>query len=414
MLDGESAMTTFLNLIATEPEIARIPIMVDSSKWTVIEAGLKCLQGKGIVNSISLKEGEARLPREGAEDPALRRGRRRHGVRRAGAGRDGRAQGRDLPARIRASRRRSAGWDPDGHHLRPEHPGHRDRASRSTRPTPETSSRPRAIIKDACPGAKISGGVSNLSFSFRGNNVVREAMHSAFLYPRDPRRHGHGHRQRRTDRRLRRHPQGAARARRGRHLRPPPGRHRASRVVRRAGERRGEEEGARPRLARSARGTAHRARARARHRRLHRGRHRGGAAQVHAAARRHRGAADGRHARRRRSLRRRQDVPAASGQERARDEARGRVPLALHGGGEGPPRPADASEQCEDPHGHRQGRRPRHRQEHRGRRPRVQRLRRRRPRRDGPVRQDPRHGDRTRSATSSASPASSRRRSTRW
>ena len=66
LLDGEQAMTTFLNLIATEPEIAKVPIMIDSSKWDVIEAGLKCIQGKGVVNSISLKEGERGLPRQGA------------------------------------------------------------------------------------------------------------------------------------------------------------------------------------------------------------------------------------------------------------------------------------------------------------------------------------------------------------
>ena len=93
-------MTTFLNYIATEPEIARVPVMVDSSKWTVLEAGLKCVQGKGVVNSISLKEGEADFLAEGAHDPALRRRGRRHGVRRDRAGRHRRAQGRDLPARV--------------------------------------------------------------------------------------------------------------------------------------------------------------------------------------------------------------------------------------------------------------------------------------------------------------------------
>ena len=103
MIDGEQAMTKFLNLVSAEPEIARVPIMVDSSKWSVIEAGLKCVQGKSIVNSISLKEGEetflaqARLVRRYG---AARRG---HGLRRAGAGRHGRAQGRDLRARATGS-----------------------------------------------------------------------------------------------------------------------------------------------------------------------------------------------------------------------------------------------------------------------------------------------------------------------
>ena len=127
MLDSEQAMTTFLNYIATEPEIARVPVMIDSSKWSVLEAGLKCVQGKGVVNSISLKEGEADFLAQGAHDPPLRRRRRRHGVRRDGAGRHDRAEGRDLPARVhaahRAGRLRSV-----RHHLRPEHPRDRDRA----------------------------------------------------------------------------------------------------------------------------------------------------------------------------------------------------------------------------------------------------------------------------------------------
>ncbi len=81
MLDSEAAMVRFLNLIATEPDIARVPVMVDSSKWSVIEAGLKCLQGKGIVNSISLKEGEEPFLALARKTPPLRRRRRRHGVR---------------------------------------------------------------------------------------------------------------------------------------------------------------------------------------------------------------------------------------------------------------------------------------------------------------------------------------------
>ena len=94
MLDSEQAMTTFLNYIATEPEIARVPVMIDSSKWSVLEAGLKCVQGKGVVNSISLKEGEEDFLAEGANDPPLRRRRGRDGVRREGAGGHHRAQGR--------------------------------------------------------------------------------------------------------------------------------------------------------------------------------------------------------------------------------------------------------------------------------------------------------------------------------
>ncbi len=126
MLDSEQAMTTFLNYIATEPEIARVPIMIDSSKWSVIEAGLKCVQGKGIVNSISLKEGEADFLHKAQTRAALRRRRGRDGVRRSRAGGHDRAQGADLPACLhaadRAGRVRS-----HRHHLRPQHPGDRDR-----------------------------------------------------------------------------------------------------------------------------------------------------------------------------------------------------------------------------------------------------------------------------------------------
>ena len=94
MLDSEQAMTTFLNYIATEPEIARVPVMIDSSKWSVIEAGLKCVQGKSVVNSISLKEGEEDFLHKAQARPALRRRRRRHGLRRDRSGRHDRAEGR--------------------------------------------------------------------------------------------------------------------------------------------------------------------------------------------------------------------------------------------------------------------------------------------------------------------------------
>ena len=142
MLDSEQAMTEFLNYIATEPEIARVPIMIDSSKWSVIEAGLKCVQGKPVVNSISLKEGEDEFLRKAAARPPLRRRRRRDGVRRAGAGRHDRAEGRDLPARVRAADRarrlRSAPTSSSTRTSSRSRP-----ASRSTTSTPSTSSRRR-------------------------------------------------------------------------------------------------------------------------------------------------------------------------------------------------------------------------------------------------------------------------------
>ena len=106
LLESEQAMRTFLNVIATEPEVARLPIMVDSSRWTVIEAGLQSIQGKGIVNSISLKEGEEQFLEQARRDPRLRRRRRRDGVRRGGPGDRRRAARRDLRPRLRPAHRR--------------------------------------------------------------------------------------------------------------------------------------------------------------------------------------------------------------------------------------------------------------------------------------------------------------------
>jgi 5-methyltetrahydrofolate--homocysteine methyltransferase len=179
LLDSERAMTTFLNLIATEPEVARIPVIVDSSKWTVLEAGLKCLQGKGVVNSISLKEGE---------ESFLAQARK---VRGYGAGvvvmafdEQGQADTADRKVAICGRAydllTRQAGFEPGDIVFDPnvlavatgiaEHNGY---AKAFLEALPR--------IKERCPGARTSGGISNLSFSFRGNDVVREAMHSAFL-----------------------------------------------------------------------------------------------------------------------------------------------------------------------------------------------------------------------------------------
>jgi 5-methyltetrahydrofolate--homocysteine methyltransferase len=179
LLDSEQAMTTFLNLVATEPEVARLPIMVDSSKWSVLEAGLKCLQGKGIVNSISLKEGE---------QPFLDQARR---IKRYGAGvivmafdEQGQAETVERKASIceRAYRLLAEdGWAPEDivfdANVLAVATGieeHADFAKSFIEALPE--------IKRRCPGAKTSGGISNLSFAFRGNDAVREAMHAAFLY----------------------------------------------------------------------------------------------------------------------------------------------------------------------------------------------------------------------------------------
>ena len=180
LLDGERTMTRFLNLLATEPEAARLPIMVDSSRWTVLEAGLKCLQGKGIVNSISLKEGEG---------PFLEQARL---IRRYGAGvvvmafdEQGQADTVDRKVEIceRAYRllTEQAGFpaedivfDPNVLAVATGIEQHNEFAKAFIEALP--------LIKQRCPGARTSGGISNLSFAFRGNQHVREAMHAAFLY----------------------------------------------------------------------------------------------------------------------------------------------------------------------------------------------------------------------------------------
>jgi 5-methyltetrahydrofolate--homocysteine methyltransferase len=180
MLDSEHVMTTFLNLIATEPEIAVIPVMIDSSKWSVIEAGLKCVQGKGFVNSISLKEGE---------DDFLAKAKK---IKRYGAGVvvmafDEAGQADTIERKVEICQRayklliQVAGFNAQEIIFDPnilaiatgieEHSDYGRNFIEATR-----------IIKETCPGSRVSGGVSNLSFSFRGNNPVREAMHTAFLY----------------------------------------------------------------------------------------------------------------------------------------------------------------------------------------------------------------------------------------
>ena len=330
MLDSEQAMTTFLNYIATEPEIARVPVMIDSSKWTVLEAGLKCVQGKGVVNSISLKEGEADFLEKARARPSLRRGGDRHGVRRDRPGRHGRAEGADLPARLQAADRAARAsippdiiFDPNILAIATGLEEHNDYAVNYIEAT--------RIIKATCPGVKISGGVSNLSFSFRGNDIVREAMHSAFLFhaikagmdmgivnagqlvvyediPKDLLEHV-------EDVIFNRRPDATERL------------VQFAETVKGAGKKREEDVAWRERDRRE----AARARARARDRRVHRAGHRRGAPEIRAAARHHRRAADGRHEDRRRPVRLRQDVPAAGGEERARDEEGGRLPRAVHG-----------------------------------------------------------------------------------
>ena len=180
MLDGVQVMTKFLTLLSSEPEISRVPIMIDSSRFEVLEAGLKCVQGKGIVNSISLKEGEATF----LEHARIVRS---HGAAVVVMAFDEEGQATDVERRVEICTRayrlltEQAGFPPEDIIFDPniltvatgieEHNRYALNFIEATR-----------RIKEAMPAVKVSGGVSNISFSFRGNDVVREAMHSCFLY----------------------------------------------------------------------------------------------------------------------------------------------------------------------------------------------------------------------------------------
>jgi 5-methyltetrahydrofolate--homocysteine methyltransferase len=180
MLESEAAMRRFVNLLAGEPDISRVPVMIDSSKWSVIESGLKCLQGKGFVNSISLKEGEGEFLAQASA------------IKRFGAGVvvmafDEQGQAETVKHKVAVCRRayrlltEQVGFDPQDIVFDPNIfavatgiDAHNDYASAFIEATRQ--------IKQTLPQARVSGGVSNLSFSFRGNNALREAMHAVFLF----------------------------------------------------------------------------------------------------------------------------------------------------------------------------------------------------------------------------------------
>ncbi len=180
LIDGKEAMVLFLNLIASEPDISRVPIMIDSSKWEIIEAGLKCVQGKGVVNSISLKSGEEEFIYQATQI-------KRYGAAVIVMAFDEDGQADNYNRRIEICERayrilvdqvkfppQDIIFDPNIFPVATGMEEHQNNAVDFFKAT--------KWIKDNLPGAKISGGVSNVSFSFRGNNAVREAMHSAFLY----------------------------------------------------------------------------------------------------------------------------------------------------------------------------------------------------------------------------------------
>ncbi len=180
LLDSEAAMKQFLNLIGAEPDIAKLPIMIDSSKWSVIEAGLKCTQGKSIVNSISMKEGEAEFIRQAKLV-------KRYGAAAVVMAFDEDGQADTIERKVAICERAykilteqvnfnpyDIIFDPNIFAVATGIEEHNEYAINFIEATRE--------IKKRCPGAKVSGGVSNISFSFRGNDAVREAMHAAFLY----------------------------------------------------------------------------------------------------------------------------------------------------------------------------------------------------------------------------------------
>src|SRR3990167_4279078 len=180
MLDSEKAMVKFLNLIASEPEIARVPVMIDSSKWSVIEAGLKCVQGKSVVNSLSLKEGEAVFKEQACK------------VRRYGAAavvmafdEQGQADSKERKVEICARAYKilteDVGFTPQDIIFDPNIFAVATGIEEHNNYAVDYIEAARAIKKNL-PHCRVSGGVSNISFSFRGNDAVREAMHSAFLY----------------------------------------------------------------------------------------------------------------------------------------------------------------------------------------------------------------------------------------
>ena len=278
MLDGVAAMTRFLRRLAAEPDIAAVPVMVDSSKWSVIEAGLRQLQGRGVVNSISLKEGEEEF---------LRQARlcRRYGAAAVVMAFDEQGQADSVERRVEVLTRahrlltEQAGFtnadiilDPNIFAIATGIEEHADYAVAFFEATRR--------LKAALPGVRISGGVSNVSFAFRGNDRVREAIHAVFLYHairagldmaivnagRDPA--------------VRRHRPRPPRARRGRRPQPAPGRHGPAAGDRPAlrGWRGRDPDRRRPLVARAAGQRAADPRAGRGHRRVHRRGHRGGAA----------------------------------------------------------------------------------------------------------------------------------------
>jgi 5-methyltetrahydrofolate--homocysteine methyltransferase len=331
LIDSQRAMVEFVNLIAAEPDIARVPIMLDSSKFEIMEAGLKCVQGKPVVNSISMKEGEEKFI---AQAKLLRN----YGAAVVVMAFDEQGQADTYERKVAICERayklltEEADFPPEDIIFDPnifavatgieEHNSYGLAFIQATK-----------TIRERMPLVHISGGVSNLSFSFRGNEPVREAMHAVFLYHAIQAgmdmgivNAGQLAIYENIDPDLREACEDVV-------LNRPRRRDRTDARYRRTlSWNRGQgSQGERPRLARMAGGEAPFACARQRHQRVHRGRYRGGAPECGAASACDRGPADGRHERGRRPVRLGQDVPAAGGEIRPRDEAGRRRTSALYG-----------------------------------------------------------------------------------
>ena len=384
-------MRTFLNRIAGEPDIAALPVMIDSSDFEVIEAGLRCVQGKAIVNSISLKEGEEVFRRQART------------CRRFGAGVvvmafDERGQAVTVDRRLEIYERawrilvEEVGFAPADLIFDPniltvatgmeEHDEYARDYLESLR-----------RLRPLYPGGQAVGGREQrlLLLPRQRHRAPGHALGPAL--PRDPGGPGHGHRQRRPAGPVRGHPLRLARARGGRAAGPAVRRHGPPAGLRRGTEARGgPPPGARRGgLAPGAAGAAPGPRPAPRTHGVPRGGSRGGPGPLRRAPEDHRGAAHGRHEPRGRPLRGGQDVPAAGGQVGPGDEA-GRGPPGALDGRPGTKRAKGPGAAHEDRDGHGPGRRPRHRQEHRRGRAALSQRRRRRPRGDGAGRAHPRHG----------------------
>ena len=330
MLEGVEAMARFLDLVAAEPDISRVPVMIDSSRWSIIEAGLKRVQGKAVVNSISLKEGEEEFVRQ-----ALLLKRYGAAVIVMAFDERGQADTKERKVEIckrayRSSQRTSVSRPRTSSSTPTSSPS--PPVSRSTTTTVSTSSR-RCVISSTLPHSKTSGGISNVSFSFRGNNPVREAIHAVFLY--------HAIRAGLTmgivnagqlavydeiDSDLREAVEDVVLNRR------PDSTERLLALAEKYRDREDAGLRRRTRMESLARREEARARAGQGHSRVRRGRYGGGAPPGKASARCDRRPAYGRDERRRRPVRLGQDVPAAGRKERPRDEEGRRLPHTFHRG----------------------------------------------------------------------------------